>query len=132
MSERDEFEAAYVAHVNAQNISNTVEEIAAMRYGDSYNVGGIGMHGGYLNGCWDGWKLARATQAVPALTEPVAWHIGNPDGTMNKLGAIYHHRQSAVDHFDSYGGDFNASIVPLYAASQPSKEPEKAPQRYQD
>lgn len=39
-----------------------------MRYGDSYNVGGIGMRGGYLNGCWDGWKLARVPPAGPALT----------------------------------------------------------------
>lgn len=120
MSERDEFEAPYVIDRSHQNQ-------AYVTLGFSSEEACTQFIKAIRNG-----RAATSPQAVPALTEPVAWHIGNPDGSMNRLGAIYHNRKSAIDHFDSYGGDFNASIVPLYAATQPSQEPEKAPQRYQD
>lgn len=61
--------------------------------------------------------------ALQAGGQPVAWHIGNADGSMSKLGAIYHDRKSAVRHIDSYGGELEACIVPLYAAPAPVGEP---------
>lgn len=56
--------------------------------------------------------------AAPVQQEakPVAWHVGNADGTISRLGAIYLSRKSAKDHIASYNGELQASIVPLYAA----------------
>jgi hypothetical protein len=55
MDERDRFEAAYAAMYREQMGGKmTAEEISKLRDGDAY-----GAHRIYLNGCWDGWKLAR-------------------------------------------------------------------------
>lgn len=48
------------------------------------------------------------------VNEAVAWMIGNPDGTVNPIGAIYHHRENCQQHIDGYGGKLAASIIPLY------------------
>lgn len=76
--------------------------------------------GAFLNLMWKAWQARAALQAGG---QPVAWHIGNADGSMSKLGAIYHDRKSAVRHIDSYGGELEACIVPLYAAPAPVGEP---------
>lgn len=55
------------------------------------------------------------------VNEAVAWMIGNPDGTVNPIGAIYHHRESCQQHIDGYGGKLVASIIPLY--THPSRVP---------
>ena len=69
---------------------------------------------------WTVWQ-ARAALDRPATHagKAVAWHVGNADGSINKLGAIYHDRRSAVKHIDSYGGELDARIVPLYTAPAP-------------
>lgn len=96
---RDAFETAYVAHRNAQkaqmNFSQrdlTVEEVIALRKGDTYEEG-IGPYSGYLVGCWDGWTMAHSTlprqqathvaglqQPAPEAPAPVmaACTVGNP------------------------------------------------------
>lgn len=66
----------------------------------------------------------RAKHAGEAR-EPVAWHIGNADGSINKIGAVYIRRSLAEKHIASYAeGELDASIVPLYAAPQPAAVPD--------
>ncbi|SOY79979.1 hypothetical protein CBM2599_A120544 [Cupriavidus taiwanensis] len=66
----------------------------------------------------------RAQHAGEAR-EPVAWHIGNADGSVNKIGAVYIRRSLAEQHIASYAeGEIDASIVPLYAAPKLAAAPE--------
>lgn len=65
--ERAAFEAAYIAHLNEQDLharvsaaDYTVDEIASLRVGDAYDAG-FDLRYGYLNGCWWGWKAGRAS-----------------------------------------------------------------------
>jgi hypothetical protein len=51
--------------------------------------------------------------------EPVAWHIGNADGTINPIGAVYIRRSLAEKHIESYEGELNAAIVPLFTHPTP-------------
>ena len=75
MTDRDHFEAAYVAHMNTQTIhfktgmrDYTVDEIKALRDGENYTV--VGCQNGYLNGWWWGYKAARApSDRATALEE---------------------------------------------------------------
>jgi len=58
----------------------------------------------------------RGQEARQAEQEPVAWHVGNIDGTMNKLGAIYQRESNAVEHIKSYEGELEAKVIPLYTS----------------
>lgn len=60
---RDEFEAAYVDHVNAKYAGPAAQkrDVASLREGDSYRG-----RSPYLNGCWQGWQMARAAQPAAA------------------------------------------------------------------
>jgi hypothetical protein len=58
----------------------------------------------------------RERQAVAVPDKPVAWHVGNIDGTMNRLGAIYQREESAIKHIEGYGGELVAKVIPLYVA----------------
>lgn len=51
---------------------------------------------------------------MTAPRKPVAWAIGNPDGTLNRLGAIYHSERIAQDHINSYKPDYVLTAIPLY------------------
>lgn len=61
------------------------------------------------------------TAASAEEAQPVALHVGKPDGTMDTLGAIYRNRKAAEDHIASYNGELKAAVVPLYAAPQASQ-----------
>lgn len=66
----------------------------------------------------------KRAQHAGEAREPVAWHIGNADGSINKIGAVYIRRSLAEKHIASYAeGELDASIVPLYAAPQPAALP---------
>lgn len=73
---------------------------------------------------------------VPASGEagaqPVAWHIGNADGTVNSIGAVYIRRSMAEKHIASYEpGELDAAIVPLYAAPIAADHSGEAGARYE-
>lgn len=77
-AEREAFEAAYVAHLNQQGIHTrtgmrdyTVEEIVALREDDNYLNGAA--RTGYLNGCWQGWQLARSQPAAAPAQDPIGY-----------------------------------------------------------
>jgi len=62
-------------------------------------------------------RLYLATPSPGKAQEPVAWHIGNADGTINSIGAVYIRRSLAEKHIASYeDGEIDAAIVPLYAS----------------
>ena len=72
--ERAAFESAYVEHMNTQEIHSyigardyTGEEIASLREGQNYGFDRL-----YLNGCWAGWKMARAALATAQTWIPVS------------------------------------------------------------
>ena len=46
---------------------------------------------------------------------PVAFHIGNEDGSYSRIGATYNNESTAKNHIVSYKGELVACIVPLYA-----------------
>lgn len=52
----------------------------------------------------------------------VAYAIGEPDGSISHLGAIYYTKAGADRHIDSYKGALVASVIPLYTTPQPSQD----------
>lgn len=52
----------------------------------------------------------------------VAYAIGEPDGSISHLGAIYYTKAGADRHIDSYKGALVASVIPLYTTLQPSQD----------
>lgn len=115
--DRAAFEAAYVAHMNCQEIASTwgqrdytVDEIAANREGEFYNVGiaGVGQYSGYLNGCWWGWQNA------PRSTQP-----GRPVGVALPEGwriRVYDDDGFTWIALTKYGSDGNADDVSVLHA----------------
>lgn len=71
---RAEFEQSYVDHFNTKNPGKTLtmEDMLTMRDGDSYG------DRAYLNGMWEGFKAARATQPIvfEAKTEDLESYLG--------------------------------------------------------
>ena len=64
-------------------------------------------------------ELQTFAQAVieeyKASLVPVAFHIGNEDGSYSRIGATYNNESTAKNHIVSYKGELVACIVPLYA-----------------
>lgn len=96
---REVFEAAYVRHMNSQEIASTwgqrdytAEEIAAMREGGFYNVGveGVGQHHGYLNGCWWGF-IACYQHLAPMVGDAERYRWLRSDDIVSKVRALYEH-----------------------------------------
>lgn len=56
------------------------------------------------------------------LSEPVFWNVGNLDGTINNLGAIYRLKEGAQLHIDGYGGELHGKPIPLYLIPQPMSQ----------
>ena len=65
-------------------------------------------------------QAAEIARMRGAFESPVAYTVGNTDGTVNRLGAVYYFKASAQRHIDSYTGDLDAVVVPLY--TKPVKE----------
>lgn len=66
-------------------------------------------------------NLEAFVQAViedyKASLVPVAFHIGNEDGSYSRIGATYNNESTAKNHIASYKGELVACVVPLYALS---------------
>lgn len=105
-----------------------------IEWAKSYASDGLNGAGSELYARWlETFKEAEALRAENArlravLAEQgerqgaVAYAIGEPDGSISHLGAIYYTKAGADRHIDSYKGALVASVIPLYTTPQPSQD----------
>jgi len=128
-------------HAEAEAMRVVLHEIASVNpaqrgieWAKSYASDGLKGAGSELHARWlETFKEAEALRAENArlravLAEQgerqgaVAYAIGEPDGSISHLGAIYYTKAGADRHIDSYKGALVASVIPLYTTPQPGPD----------
>lgn len=113
MSMRDEFEAWYIQHMADNNmIPETPKSMKEMRDGEDYG------RRGYLNGCWDGYKAARAQPAQQVCDECMA--INKSNG----LSELREHLERILKLHEEKGVVLTADIEHLRELLSATSQPE--------